>query len=94
MRENYQRYVKFRLPWFYPVHCELNAVHWGNAPHTPGGVMHAEAPRSWPWWRLASFMLLRLNIGLPSTGWRLWIYTRWGTCHGDVFFDRRRVFDT
>lgn len=46
-------------------------------------------PQIWPWWRLVSFGPHRLGVCSPSTGYRLWIYTRWGACHFDVFFDRR-----
>lgn len=50
----------------------------------------AHGPQTWPWWRLASFGPVRLSsVVLPSTGYRLWVYTRWGACHFDVFLDRR-----
>ncbi|WP_290439381.1 hypothetical protein [Xanthomonas axonopodis] len=34
--------------------------------------------------------LLRLELCRPTTGYRLWVYTRWGAMYGDVVFDRRK----
>ena len=56
-------------------------VMWANCAH---------GPKTWPWWRLVWFRFLRLDIYPPSTGYRLWIYTRWAGAHYDLFFDRRK----
>jgi hypothetical protein len=57
--------------------------HWGRATR----VMHG--PRTWPWWRVASVKFVRLEIKPPSSGYRLWVYTRWGAWCGDIYIDRR-----
>jgi hypothetical protein len=54
---------------------------------TPNKTQHG--PQSWTWWRLFSLGLIRLDIHKPNTGYRLWIYTRWGVRHVDIFVDRR-----
>lgn len=90
------------LTSIYPIYVEFSAVHWGERPWTADGfysdgslryrgVQHDAAPRpwQWPWWRLAVFSAVDLNVQLPSTGKRLWIYTRWGALHTAVFIDRR-----
>lgn len=60
-------------------------AHWKR---WPTGVTHG--PQSWPWWRLVSSSIVKLgNVNTPSTGWRLWLYTRWGAWCGDIYFDRR-----
>lgn len=50
------------------------------------GVQHG--PQVWPWWRLVSFSLVRMNPDLPlmPPNRRLWIYTRWGALHSDMFW--------
>lgn len=53
----------------------------------PSRTQHG--PQTWPWWRLLSLGPSRLDICKPSTGYRLWIYTRWGVRHIDIFIDRR-----
>ena len=105
----YRRYVKFRTPqsWtnIYPVHLEINAVHWGEAPWTADGfhedgslryrgVQHDEAPRPsyWRWWRLCSLSLVDCSPrDNPTTHSRVWIYTRWGSLFIDLTIDRREA---
>jgi len=48
-------------------------------------------PQTWPWWRMVSLGPVRLDVYPPSTGYRLWVYTRWGACYGDLVFDRRNL---
>ncbi len=88
----------------YPVLFELNAAHWGDAPWTADGlrsdgaprykgVQHDEAPRphEWQWWRLFALnpCVLHRKHGHDWLGWRLWVYTRWGSLHADFHVDRR-----
>ena len=43
-----------------------------------------------PWYRcLAIIRVFELTPQRPTTGYRMWIYTRWGSCHFDLYFDRR-----
>jgi hypothetical protein len=63
-------------------HCK--GAHWKP---WPNGVRHG--PQSWPWWRLVSPSIIKLDVHSPSFGWRLWLYTRWGAWCGDVYVDRR-----
>jgi hypothetical protein len=61
------------------------------------GVQHDECPKLWPWWRLIAFTYCNLDSSVdpvfgvhpPSSGRRLWIYTRWGSIYGDIYIDRR-----
>ncbi len=46
-------------------------------------------PQAWPWWRIVSFSTNGIAVHKPSTGRRLWVYSRWGAIHFDVYFDRR-----
>jgi hypothetical protein len=47
-------------------------------------------PQTWPWWRLASVSVIRASgVILPSTGYNVWLYTRWGAYLLGVYFDRR-----
>lgn len=46
-------------------------------------------PRSWPWWKLVSFRLVKLSVQAPSTGYGVWAYTRWGAACVDIYFPRR-----
>lgn len=56
------------------------------------GVQHKEAPRphEWQWWRLFKLYGCNLDCKKPSDGWRLWVYTRWGSLHFDLYIDRRK----
>ena len=52
------------------------------------GCVHG--PQTWPWWRLFGLLFVRLGeVHEPSTGYRLWIYTRAGGRTLEVYFDRR-----
>lgn len=42
-----------------------------------------------PWWKPVAVLFCAVSVHAPSTGYRLWIYTRLGTMHFDVYFDRR-----
>lgn len=53
------------------------------------GVQHPAAPRSWPWWMLCKVDLVALRAVSPSSGSRLWVYSRWGSGFIDVYVDRR-----
>ena len=46
-------------------------------------------PQVWPWWRLFSLSWVRLEVHCPSTGYRLWVYSRWGSPSFDFYVDRR-----
>ncbi len=48
--------------------------------HRCDGVPVQYGPQTWPWWRLLSLSFLRLEVYRPTTGYRLWAYTRWGRC--------------
>lgn len=55
------------------------------------GVQHDGCPKVWPWWRIAKFSLIRAGVHPPTTGLRLWIYTRWGALFADLIIDRRGI---
>ena len=57
--------------------------------HFADGMKVSHGPQKWPWWRLLSLSLVRIECGKPSTGWRVWFYTRDGAGHAGVYFDRR-----
>lgn len=65
------------------IKFELSAAHFAD------GMKVSHGPQKWPWWRLFSLRLVRIACGKPSTGWRVWLYTRWGAGHIGVYFDRR-----
>lgn len=53
--------------------------------------MHPKhGPQEW-YWRLFSLAVNKLGVILPTTGYRLWVYTRWGAMHFDLIFDRRNI---
>lgn len=52
-------------------------------------IMPTHGPQSWPWWRLVAFRFCRLEVYAPTTGYILWVYTRWGPVTFEVVFDRR-----
>jgi len=50
----------------------------------------SHGPQTWPWWRWCGFMIVRLAVHPPSTGWRLWIYLRRRVAYNlDLYIDRR-----
>lgn len=64
---------------------EHSTAHWNDEDMRP-----SHGPQHWPWWRLASFSLVRLgSVARPSIGRRLWVYTRWGAVYVGVYIDRR-----
>lgn len=42
-----------------------------------------------PFWHIIGFRFCRIAMFNPSTGYRLWVYTRWGSMDFDLIFDRR-----
>jgi len=74
------------------VRILLSANNWDNG--LPGCT---HGPKRWPRWRLFSLSLIRLDTYPPSTGYRLWVYTKSRTPGGgnvgrtiDLYFDRRK----
>lgn len=63
----------------------------GSLAHFRPDLHPAHGPQVWPWWRLVSFGLVRLEVAKPSMGWRPWVYTRWGAGYGDLVLDRRKL---
>lgn len=61
----------------------------GSIEHFRPHLRPMHGPQTWPCWRLMSFSLVRLEMAEPSSGWRLWVYTRWGAWYGDMVLDRR-----
>lgn len=53
----------------------------------PNRCIHG--PQTWRWWHVFSVSLIKLRVQAPTTGWRLWIYTRWWAYHFDIYFVRR-----
>lgn len=51
----------------------------------------AHGPKVWPWWRMFSARLYKAAVHRPSTGYNLWIYTRWGAKCVEIYFDRRNL---
>ena len=62
----------------------LSFDHWRKP--IPGCV---HGPQTWPWWRLFGLGFCRLAVHDPSTGYRMWVYTRAGGRTVEVIFDRR-----
>lgn len=60
-----------------------------NAHYNDEDLRPSHGPQTWPWWRLLSIKVVRLDICLPSTGYRAWIYTKRGAVYFDLFIDRR-----
>ena len=59
--------------------------------HKPNGCSHG--PQVWPWWKLFGFLICKIDIKRPSSGWRLWIYLRkWKAHHFDFIIDRRGTY--
>ncbi len=92
--------MTFRIPptrWTWPVTVTFNNWNWNGEPG--GGCKHGPKSESWPRWKFVAFSWLELVKGnaylyrdrpAQHSSRRLWIYTRWGTCHVDVTIDRRR----
>lgn len=58
-----------------------------------GHVYHpSHGPQVWPWWKIVSWKLVKQTVRPPSTGYSLWIYTRWGAMEPvEIYFDRRGI---
>lgn len=67
------------------LNLKISSTHW--KPRF-GGVKHG--PQVWAWWHLFSLSLISLEVYAPTTGKRLWLYTRWGALYADFILDRRR----
>lgn len=59
--------------------------------HFAEDMKPSHGPQNWPWWRLFSIRVVRIDMCWPSTGRRMWFYTRWGAGYVGIIFDRRRV---
>jgi len=66
----------------------MTKVHVDGRWHPLPGCEHG--PKTWPWWKLCTFSFVRLTCELPSTGYRLWCYTRAGGRTLDIYLDRRK----
>jgi hypothetical protein len=72
--------VIVRLPGCYPVAVSLNLAHW-----RPNGTHHVKSNPA-----LAAVSVVKLGVGKPSSGRRLWLYVRGGyALHVDLVVDRR-----
>lgn len=60
--------------------------------HFAKDLKPSHGPQKWPWWRLFSISVVRLAVHQPSTGYRLWFYTRWGAGHIGIYLDRRAAY--
>lgn len=67
------------------LNLKYSTAHWKNDKNPSHG------PQVWPWWLLFSLSLISLDTMKPTTGKRLWAYTRWGAVYADFILDRRRV---
>lgn len=61
---------------------KIKFVAYMNASHPSHG------PQVWEWWRLLSVSFFILKPQKPTTGYRVWFYTRWGAKHFDLYFMR------
>lgn len=76
--------LRFRMGLYYHTRDD-GTCHTGLFPQCTHG------PQSWPWWRLLSISIVRIEMYPPTFGYRPWFYTRWGSFHFDIVFDRRKV---
>ncbi|WP_125124276.1 MULTISPECIES: hypothetical protein [Phytobacter] len=67
------------------IKFELSTAHFAE------DLRPSHGPQFWPWWRLISFSVVRQDIRPPSTGRRMWFYTRWGAGYVGVYIDRRAI---
>ena len=57
--------------------------------HNPNNCSHG--PQEWSRYKIISFTFARLMmVEVPSTGYRIWIYTKKRAFFFDVYFDRRK----
>jgi hypothetical protein len=84
--------VTVRIPptrFTWPVSVTSSFAHWNGRPG--GGCSHGPCSMDWPPLKLIAWLpcRLRLDPSSPSSGWRLWLYTRFGAWYGDLFIHRR-----
>ena len=63
-------------------------LHFHAGLHKPNNCLHG--PQVWEWWRLLGYLICTTTVAPPSTGYRLWLYTRWWAVYLDITFDRRK----
>jgi hypothetical protein len=83
--------MKPRSIWHSPIRAYVGLFH---TPLPGGGVRKGlykpvHGPQTWPWWRLLSLSLSRLDTHAHAPTYRMWAYTRWGALFVDVTMDRR-----
>lgn len=79
------RTVRLRLPWLPTIVVTASTAHW----YFPRRHLIPHGPQTWPWWKVCGLRYCVIGVSPPSTGHRLWIYTRWGAWLGDLVVDRR-----
>lgn len=67
------------------IKFESSVAHFSKELHPKHG------PQAWPWWRLFSIGVVRQDIPRPSTGRRMWFYTRWGAGYVGFYLVGRKV---
>lgn len=73
------------------VRWEGSLSHFGRWRHSMWKTtIPSHGPQVWPWWLLFSWRFSHIDVHPPSTGYRLWVYTRWGAVFVGVVFDRRK----
>lgn len=48
-------------------------------------------PQNWPRWKFFKFAYTKLDVHRPSSGHRLWLYTRRWAYDFDIYIDRRHL---
>ena len=79
--------VLARTPQIPAIVLAVSTLYWGRC-STELGIAH-RVPRPWPWWQCFAFRHSIISVTKPSTGHRLYLYTRWGTADIEMTFDRR-----
>lgn len=87
------RISRMRFPW----QASISVIQWPRffgqtfhfKPRVEGVPDTDRARAEWPWWRRVRVRVVRLAVSFPSTGYRLWVYTRHGAYEAEVCFDRR-----
>lgn len=73
---------RLHIPGFSLYYCLMNKA----------AMKPLHGPQVWPIWLLLSWSYQILDcVHRPSTGRRLWIYTRWGSVYWDFYIDRRHL---
>ncbi|BCU91116.1 Uncharacterised protein [Yersinia pseudotuberculosis] len=67
------------------IKLELSTAHFAE------DLKPSHGPQKWPWWRLFSISVVRQDIHRPSTGRRMWFYTRWGAGYMGIILVRRAL---